>query len=82
VVPTSVEAQLFAEFSTLLKRWSPTGTEIKGSKLDEAQAATLIELVSRYEVFVDFFAVDMATHGENVVSAFKESQATGVSWPS
>lgn len=78
VVPSSAEAKLFPEFSALLKTWSPAGTEIKGSKLDEAQAAALIDLVSRYDVFVDFFAVDTATHGETVVSTFKDRQATGV----
>ena len=78
VMPSSIETKLFAEFSALLNSWPHSGTEIKGSKLDETQAAQLIELVSRHDVFVNFFSVDMATHGENVVSDFKTRQATGV----
>lgn len=78
VVPSSIETKLFGEFSALLSSWPHSGTEIKGSKLDEAQAAQLIEVVSRHDVFVDFFSVDMATHGENVVSEFKARQAAGI----
>jgi hypothetical protein len=78
VVPSSIETKLFAEFSALLGSWPHSEAEIKGSKLDEAQAAQLIDLVSRHDVFVNFFAVDMATHGESVVSAFKARQAAGV----
>jgi hypothetical protein len=78
VVPSSVETKLFAEFSELLSTWPHSEAEIKGSKLDETQAAQLIDLVSRHDVFVNFFAVDMATHGESVVSAFKARQAAGI----
>jgi hypothetical protein len=77
-VPSSIETKLFGEFSALLSSWPNSGTEIKGSKLDEAQAAQLVELVSRHNVFVNFFAVDMATHGESVVSDFKARQAAGI----
>jgi hypothetical protein len=78
VIPSSIETNLFGEFSALLNSWPHTGAEIKGSKLDETQAAQLIDLVARHDVFVNFFAVDMATHGESVVSDFKERQAAGV----
>ena len=78
VIPYSIETKLFGEFSALLSSWPNSGTEIKGSKLDEAQAARLIELVSRHDVFVNFFAVDMATHGESLVSDFKARLAAGI----
>ena len=45
VVPSSIEPKLFGEFSALLSSWPNSGTEIKGSKLDEAQAAQLVESV-------------------------------------
>jgi hypothetical protein len=48
VVPTSIETKLFDEFSGLLASWPHQGTEIKGSKLDESQAAQLVDIVSRY----------------------------------
>jgi hypothetical protein len=78
VVPSSIEAKLFGEFPALLSSWPNSGTEIKGSKLDEAQAAQLIELASRHDVFVNFFAVDMATHGESVVNDVKARQAAAI----
>jgi hypothetical protein len=78
VVPSSIEAALFPEFSSLRSSWPNSGTEIKGSQLDETQAAKLIDLVSRHDVFTDFFAVDMATHHASVVSKFKERQAAGI----
>lgn len=78
VVPSCVESALFAEFSVLRSGWSTQGGEIKGSKLDESQAAQLIDLVSRYDVFVNFFAIDMATHDDAVVSAYKSRQADAI----
>jgi hypothetical protein len=78
VVPSCVEQALFAEFSVLRDGWSNQGGEVKGSKLDESQAAQLIELASRYDVFVNFFAMDMARHDDAVVSAYKSRQADAV----
>jgi len=79
VVPSSLEHKLFPEFSASLDSWSRrAGEEIKGSKLTEAQAAQLIDLVSRYDVFLNFFAVNMATHGDAVVGDFKARQADAV----
>src|SRR5258708_12674889 len=74
VVPSSIEAKLFGEFSVLLNSWPNSGTEIKGSKLDEAQAAQLIEVASRHDAFVNFFAVDMPTHGEHVLNHLHSHQ--------
>jgi len=75
VIPSCVEPELFAEFSQLRDGWSSQGDEVKGSKLDESQAAQLIDLVSRYDVFVNFFATDMARNDDAVVSAYKSRQA-------
>lgn len=78
VVPASIENDLFQEFLRLRDTWPNNAVEIKGSKLDEAQAAQLIELVSRYDVFVKFFAADAATHADAVVGPFKERQANAI----
>jgi hypothetical protein len=78
IVPSSIEPKLFGEFSRLLDGWTNQPGEIKGSKLDESQAAKVIKLVSRYDVFVKFFAVDMSTHGDDVVRQFKTRQADGI----
>ena len=78
VIPSCVEGDLFAEFSQLRDGWSSQGGEVKGSKLDESQAAQLIDLVSRYDVFVNFFATDMATNDDAVVSTYKSRQADAI----
>lgn len=72
------EGELFAELSQLRDGWSSQGGEVKGSKLDEPQAAQLIDLMSRYGVFVNFFATDMATNDDAVVSAYKPRQADAI----
>ncbi len=93
VIPTSIENDLFQASLRLRDGWPNNAVEIKGSKLDESQAAQLIELVSRYDVFAKFFSVDMATHGDGIVGAFKARQADAItahltrsiipqSWPS
>jgi hypothetical protein len=78
VVPSSIETKLFDALSDLLATWPHQGAEIKGSKLDEAQAAQLVDLVSRYDVIVQFFAVDMEMHGDKVVDDRKARQADAV----
>jgi hypothetical protein len=78
VVPSSVETNLFQEFLRLRDSWPNNAIEIKGSKLDEVQAAQLIDLVSRHDVFAKFYAVDMATHGDGVVGPFKARQADAI----
>src|SRR5208282_1145044 len=78
VVPSSVEGTLFAEFSALRDSWPNQEGEVKGSKLDEPQAAELVELVSRYDVFVKFFATDMSKNSDAVVEAYKSRQADSI----
>jgi hypothetical protein len=53
VVPSSIETKLFGEFSGLLASWPHQEAEIKGSKLDESQAAKLVDLVSRCRARTD-----------------------------
>ena len=78
VIPSCVEGELFAEFSQLRDGWSSQGGEVKGSKLNESQAAQLIDRVSRYDVFVNFFATDMARNDDAIVSAYKARQADAI----
>lgn len=76
VVPSSAEDALFAELSALCDGWSNQGGEVKGSKLNESQAAQLVDLASRHDVFVKFFAVDMAKHDDGVVGQYKSRRQT------
>jgi len=42
IAPTATEAELFYQFLRLRDSWPQQGIEIKGSKLDEDQAAMLL----------------------------------------
>jgi hypothetical protein len=77
-IPSKSETDLFKEFVRLRDGWPNREVEIKGSKLDESQAAQVITLISRYDVLVNFAAVNMASHGDRFVSDFKSRQAAAV----
>jgi hypothetical protein len=77
-IPSASEVNLFYEFVGLRNGWASDAVEIKGSKLSESQAAEVIDLLSRYDVLVDFRTIDMVTHGTEVVDDFKARQANGI----
>ncbi len=77
-MPSTIEAELFYEFLRLRDGWPDRGIEIKGSSLDELQAAQVVDLLSPFDVLVKFFAVDMATHSDAIVDDFRIRQAAGV----
>lgn len=78
MLPSAIESEIFYEFLRLRDSWSIGAIEIKGSILDEPQAAQVVDFLSRYELLVEFFAIDMATHPANVVDDFKNRQAAEV----
>src|SRR5258707_11818931 len=78
IVPSSIEAEVFYDFLGLRDSWPEQQMKIKGSRLDEAQAAQDIDMLSRHDVLAAFYAVDMTTHGDNVVNVFKSHQADSV----
>jgi hypothetical protein len=77
-IPSAIEAELFYEFLRLRDTWPEQAVEIKGSTLSESHAAQVIELVRRYDVLVNFRAIDMATHDDQVVDDFRICQANEV----
>jgi hypothetical protein len=78
MIPSANEAEILYEFLRLRDRWPSNEVEIKGSRLDESQAAQVIELLCHYDVLVKFFAVDMATHADWNVEDFKMRQVANV----
>jgi len=78
IIPSAIEADLFDEFLRLRDTWRNQNVEIKGSSLDESQAAQIISLVLRYDTLVQFVALDANTHPNSVVEDFKNQQADAV----
>jgi len=78
MIPSGIEKDLFYEFLRLRDTWPNQDVEIKGSSLDESQAARVISLLLRYDTLVQFIALDANAHPDPVVEDFKNRQADGV----
>ncbi len=78
IVPSASEEELFYQFLRLRDGWPKQEVEIKGSSLNETQAAQVIDLLSRFDVLVEFVALDMATHPREVIDDFKLRQAEAI----
>ena len=78
IIPSSIEQELFYEFLRLRDAWPSQSVEIKGSSLDESQAAQLIALALRYDTLVRFVALDANTHQDALVENLKNRQADAV----
>jgi hypothetical protein len=78
LIPTAIEQELHYEFLRLRDTWPNQSVEIKGSSLNESQAAQLIKLVLQYDTLVQFIALDTNAHPDSLVANFKNRQADGV----
>src|SRR6266699_934678 len=78
VLPHSCEKELFYEFLRLRDSWPTQQIEIKGSSLDEARAAQVIDVLASFNVVVDFVTVDMGLHPQGTVESFKSAQAAAI----
>lgn len=78
LVPESVARGLFRRFRRLSRPWKRGKPEVKGSQLDEAQAAQVIAAVRRYDVLLVAVAIDMAMHSASAVQAHKVGQAAKI----
>lgn len=78
IIPNAIEQDLLYEFLRLRDTWPNQNVEIKGSTLDESQSAQLINLLLRYDVLVEFIALNTNTHPDPVVQDFKNRQADAV----
>lgn len=75
VVPSANETELFFEFLRVRDSWPSPAVEIKGSKLNEAQTAQVMKLLASHGVIAEYYAIDMALHGPEVIDEFKGRQA-------
>lgn len=75
IIPSVHETELFYDFLRLRDDWPVKGIELKGSSLDEKQTAEVIQILHRYDVLVEFVAINMETHDHVLVDDFKKRQA-------
>lgn len=78
IVPSAIETELLYEFLRLRDTWPNQDVEIKGSSLDESQAAQVVSLALKYDIVVQFIAMDTNTHPNDLVEDFKNRQADSV----
>src|SRR5579863_4604388 len=78
IVPGESEVEILYEFLRMRDTWPDRGVAIRGDDLDESQAAQVIQLLGRYQVLVNFFAIDLAAHSDQVIDDFKIRRADGV----
>jgi Protein of unknown function (DUF3800) len=78
VIPSCVEKELFHEFLQLRDEWPTKAVEIKGSSLNESQAAQIVDLAVKHDLVVEFTALDMATHTKEVIDDFRNRQADNI----
>jgi len=78
VIPSATETELFYQFLRLRDSWPQQVIEIKGSKLNEDQAAQVMALLAAHGVIVEYYAIDMALHPDEVIDEFKKRQADAI----
>ncbi|MCG3113225.1 MAG: DUF3800 domain-containing protein [Candidatus Manganitrophus sp. SB1] len=67
--------RIFTEFEKIKKLWGISEGEIKGSKLNEEQIATVIYLLSGYDVIFEITAIDMAMQTPSGLTKHRLGQA-------
>jgi hypothetical protein len=78
IIPTANEEELLYEFLGLRDGWPNKAVEIKGSKLNESQAAEVLRLLAVYSAIAEYRVIDMALHPKPVVDEFKVRQASAL----
>jgi hypothetical protein len=73
-VPTTKKKELFQQFKALTSNWRDKNGEVKGSKLDEPQIASVIALLQRFDVILELVVIDLGLHTEEEITKFKEIQ--------
>lgn len=77
-IKDSDHQSLLDAYISLKTRWGYYNQEIKGSKLNELQAAELISVVSKFDVLFDLCAIDMARHSADDFLNHKNGQANAL----
>jgi hypothetical protein len=74
VIPETFATALFRRFRRLVRPWLDGRVELKGSQLSEAQMASVLGLVRRFDVIAFADCIDMGRHTEEGIDANKSEQ--------
>jgi len=77
-VPTSKKKELFKQFKARTLNWRDKNGEVKGSKLDEPQIASIIDLLQKFDVILELIVIDLGLHTEDEITKFKEIQVNNM----
>jgi hypothetical protein len=77
-VPTTKKKELFKQFKALTRNWTDKNGEVKGSKLDEPQIASVIALLRKFDVILELVVIDLGLHTEDEITKYKELQASNM----
>ena len=75
---SKVVNDLFAEFSQLARSLPTSGGEVKGSRLNETQVASVIGLLEKYGALVEAQVIDAGWHKHRDLRAFRLRQADSI----
>jgi len=75
VIPEADIVNIFKDFEELKYEWDFGTKEIKGRKLNEDEVASIVQLLSKYDVIFEVTAIDMASQTHNKITKHKLMQA-------
>jgi len=79
VVPETQIPSLEKGFHDLKESWGTPEEEIKGSKLDENQVSSVINLLASFDTILELAVIDLGIHDEAKITAHKNTQADNLS---
>ena len=75
ILPENKTKIIFSKFESLRNKWGFKNTEVKGSKLDEPQINSVINMLQKYNVMFEVVAIDMNIQNEKQVIKHKFDRA-------
>lgn len=79
VIPSTAHDELVNRFAELRLRFSPSGSEIKGSVLHESAMAEIAGLLAEFDVVGEVVAIDMGDLDRADIKLFQQQQADLIS---
>ncbi len=75
IIPEKKEKIIFSKFEALKNKWGFNGIEVKGSKLNESQVNSVIEILEKYNVMFEIVAIDMNIQSNDGITTHKLDRA-------